>query len=343
MSLTGVPERELGAAGGELDDPVAAGVGEPAQRGVDRLRRGAVDRRVGEPALLRPVEHVGVDLGRGDGHASALLIVGTRSRLARPARRCSGSAVSIPPRRPACSEAAAGCRPRPALTRSGAPQVATSAATAPRSAGAARNTLPGLNSPAGSSAALIARCTASATGPISRSSQSTLDRADAVLAGDRAAQRQAGSRMSPNAAKARARCVGVGRRRRRWSGACCRRRRARRRRSSARVGGDRARSRRSSAAIRDRGTPTSSISRCPAAPARQAIRRAASSSRPRPDRRWRAPSPRRPRAQTRSSTSISRPAAAPPASDWAISSAARVAVEVGAAAGRRRPRMQVRP
>ena len=60
--------QELGAAGGDLDDAVALGVGEPAQRGVERLARGHVDRRVGEAVLLGPVEHLGVDLGRRDRH-----------------------------------------------------------------------------------------------------------------------------------------------------------------------------------------------------------------------------------------------------------------------------------
>ena len=60
---------ELRAAGRELDDPVAPGVGEAAQGGVHRLRGRAVDRRIGEPALLRPADHVGVDLGGRDGHA----------------------------------------------------------------------------------------------------------------------------------------------------------------------------------------------------------------------------------------------------------------------------------
>src|SRR6185369_3130056 len=52
----------------DLDDPVAAGVGEALDRGVHRLRRGDVDRRVREALSLRPVEHLGVHLWGGDGH-----------------------------------------------------------------------------------------------------------------------------------------------------------------------------------------------------------------------------------------------------------------------------------
>ena len=72
MSLTAVPERELGAAGGDLDDAVAAGLGEAVQRGVDRLRRRAVDRRIGERARLGAVEHLGVDLWVAMGMAGSL-------------------------------------------------------------------------------------------------------------------------------------------------------------------------------------------------------------------------------------------------------------------------------
>ena len=52
MSLIGGPGQVLGAAGGDLDDAVAAGVGEAAQRRVERLGRGDVDRRVREPPAL---------------------------------------------------------------------------------------------------------------------------------------------------------------------------------------------------------------------------------------------------------------------------------------------------
>ena len=60
--------RELGAAGGELDDAVAAGVGESFDRGVDALRSNAVDRREREGVLLGTIQHFRVDLGCGDGH-----------------------------------------------------------------------------------------------------------------------------------------------------------------------------------------------------------------------------------------------------------------------------------
>src|SRR5882757_6410 len=60
--------QELRAACGDLDDAVALRLCQPAQRGVQRLRGGDVDGRVGELAGLRPVEHVAVGLGGCDGH-----------------------------------------------------------------------------------------------------------------------------------------------------------------------------------------------------------------------------------------------------------------------------------
>src|SRR5690606_19769770 len=70
----------LRPAGGDLDDAVAVRVGEAAQRRVERLRGGHVDRRVRVPAGLGTVEHLGVDLGRGDGHGCSLTCVAVRVR-----------------------------------------------------------------------------------------------------------------------------------------------------------------------------------------------------------------------------------------------------------------------
>ena len=80
---------ELRAAGGELDDPVASRLGEPAQRGVDGLRTRAVDRRVGVLAALGAVQHLVVDLGGRDRHGRALLdVVGFLSgSMSHPRRR----------------------------------------------------------------------------------------------------------------------------------------------------------------------------------------------------------------------------------------------------------------
>src|SRR4029450_5667969 len=58
-------------AGGDLDDAVAAGLGVAADGRVQRLRGGAVDGRVGETALLGPVEHLVVHVGGGDRHGDA--------------------------------------------------------------------------------------------------------------------------------------------------------------------------------------------------------------------------------------------------------------------------------
>ena len=67
MSLTG-PGQVLRPAGRYLDDPVTLGVGEPAQRGVQRLARGDVDRGERETPLLRRVQHLRVDLWGRDRH-----------------------------------------------------------------------------------------------------------------------------------------------------------------------------------------------------------------------------------------------------------------------------------
>ncbi len=60
--------RELGPAGGELDDAVAARVGESLDGGVDGFRAHAVDGRKRERVFLGPAQHLRVDLGRCDGH-----------------------------------------------------------------------------------------------------------------------------------------------------------------------------------------------------------------------------------------------------------------------------------
>ena len=72
--------REFRAAGGELDDAVTARVGETLDRGVDRLRADAVDGRERERVLLGAAQHLGVDLGRGDGHGEFLSAVLRLSR-----------------------------------------------------------------------------------------------------------------------------------------------------------------------------------------------------------------------------------------------------------------------
>src|SRR5262249_57861778 len=77
--LDGLAGEVFGAAGGDLDDPVAAGLGEPLQRGVQRLARRHVDRRVGEAVLLGAVEHLRVDLWRRDRHDGRLPVLWVQS------------------------------------------------------------------------------------------------------------------------------------------------------------------------------------------------------------------------------------------------------------------------
>jgi hypothetical protein len=62
------PGEVLRTAGGDLDDAVGPGVGEALERGVQGLRGRHVDGRERERAGLRGVQHLGIDLGRGDGH-----------------------------------------------------------------------------------------------------------------------------------------------------------------------------------------------------------------------------------------------------------------------------------
>ncbi len=71
MSLTTGAGQVLGAAGGDLDDAVAPGLGESAQSGVQRLAGCHVDRRISETVLLGAVEHLGVDLWRRDRHGAS--------------------------------------------------------------------------------------------------------------------------------------------------------------------------------------------------------------------------------------------------------------------------------
>ena len=59
---------EFSSAGGELDDAVAARVGETFHGGVDGFRADAVDRRKGVLVLLGAPQHLGVDIWRCDGH-----------------------------------------------------------------------------------------------------------------------------------------------------------------------------------------------------------------------------------------------------------------------------------
>ncbi len=63
--LTG---QELRAAGRDLDDAVAARLREAGERGVERLRRRHVDRRIGERASLCAIEHLGVGVGGRNRH-----------------------------------------------------------------------------------------------------------------------------------------------------------------------------------------------------------------------------------------------------------------------------------
>ena len=58
----------LGATDGDLDDAVRLGLREALDGGGDGLGRRDVDGGVGELAGLRPVDHLGVDLGGCDGH-----------------------------------------------------------------------------------------------------------------------------------------------------------------------------------------------------------------------------------------------------------------------------------
>jgi hypothetical protein len=71
--LDALPGQVLGASGGYLEDAIALGVGEAAERGVQRLARGHVDRRIGESVLFGPVEHLRVDVWGRDGHGSRSL------------------------------------------------------------------------------------------------------------------------------------------------------------------------------------------------------------------------------------------------------------------------------
>src|SRR5580692_5768770 len=85
----------LGAPGGDLDDPVAAGLGEPPESCVQRLAGRHVDRRVGETVLLGVVEHLRVCLWRRDRHDGVSLSVGTPpvSRLAAGKQRSPGASA----------------------------------------------------------------------------------------------------------------------------------------------------------------------------------------------------------------------------------------------------------
>ena len=67
-----------GAARGDLDDPVGAGVVEPAQGGVERLRRADVHGRERVAAGQRGVEHGRVLLGRRDRHPASVAAAGPR-------------------------------------------------------------------------------------------------------------------------------------------------------------------------------------------------------------------------------------------------------------------------
>ena len=114
------------------------------------------------------------------------------------------------------------------------PDTAGLRSAGPRGVSADR--LAGVQDARGSSAALIARCIATTAGPSSRRMPGALEQPDAVLAGDRAAERPARPTMiSSNAACARTLAALVAVRGDASAGAGCRRRRARRWRSSCRA------------------------------------------------------------------------------------------------------------
>ena len=69
----------LCAAGGDLDDAVAAGVGETLDGGVQGLAARDVDGRVGEAAFFGPIEHLGVLLRGRDRHGGPPAGIGEHS------------------------------------------------------------------------------------------------------------------------------------------------------------------------------------------------------------------------------------------------------------------------
>ena len=66
---------EFGTAGGELDDAVAARIGEAFERSVEVSEPTAVDRREREGVLLGATQHLCVDLGSCDGHEPFLSLI----------------------------------------------------------------------------------------------------------------------------------------------------------------------------------------------------------------------------------------------------------------------------
>ena len=58
----------LGSPRGDLNDAVGTGLGEALQGGIQRLGGADVDGRVGEPAFLGSVDHLGVDLRSCNWH-----------------------------------------------------------------------------------------------------------------------------------------------------------------------------------------------------------------------------------------------------------------------------------
>jgi hypothetical protein len=73
MSLMVAPERNSAPPVETWTMPSLPASGEAADGRVQRLRRRDVDGRVGEGLALGLVEHLGVDLGRGDGHLGCSL------------------------------------------------------------------------------------------------------------------------------------------------------------------------------------------------------------------------------------------------------------------------------
>src|SRR5690606_23875237 len=85
----------LRTAGGDLDDAVALGVGEAAQCRVEGLRRRDVDGGIRERACLGPGDHLGVNLGIGDGHESSVSFYGSRPTVLDRVPRRRGTVVSL--------------------------------------------------------------------------------------------------------------------------------------------------------------------------------------------------------------------------------------------------------
>ena len=72
---------ERGAAGRDLDDPVAPALGQPLQDGVGGGERGDVDGGIGELSLPRPIEHLAVPGMVGYRHETSVVSNGRDNRV----------------------------------------------------------------------------------------------------------------------------------------------------------------------------------------------------------------------------------------------------------------------